>query len=152
MTDKAVKDELKKLSKTDNGLNDLRILYNRVTKTNIKQYEKLKGEFTKCRESIEANKAKKETADNNEEIQEATFEEIVEEAKKGNMFDALTATIKALTKEMFERGDWKSIESLIEGKKDLTERQIYTDFYCKKIESLGIKNHKPKIKGVEISI
>ncbi len=151
MTDKAVKDELKRLAKTDNGMNDLRILYNRVQKTNAKQFEKLKGEFTKTRESIEKNKAEKEASKNNGDIEEATFEDIVDKVKK-DQFNALTETIKSLTVKMFERGDWKSIEKLIDDIKDYTEKQIYTDFYCKKLETLGIRDHKPNIKGVELSL
>ncbi len=151
MTDKEIKDELKKLAKTDNGLNDLRILYNRVAKTNLKQYEKLKNEFTKTRESIEKNRAKKTAENNTDDIQEADFEDIVDEVKK-EQFDALTDTIKALDIKMFERGDWKSIEKLIDDIKNYTDKQVYADFYCKKLQELGIKSHRPNIKGVELSI
>lgn len=119
LTDAALKKQLK----DTNSLNDLRILFDRVSKTNAKQAEKFKGEFTKKKEVIKkAIEAKRESS--------------------SNTSDVVTAVIDALTPEMFDRGDWKSLEKLIDEVKDSDKKREYLERYKKHLSDIGKGDHE----------
>lgn len=113
--------QLKKELAETKLLNNLRILFDRVSKTNAKQAEKFKPEFTKKRKEIEEKLLKQ---------------------KEGNNSDVIISVIDSLTDVMFNRGDWESLEKLIDEVKDSKKKLEYINRYKEHLVKIGKGDHE----------
>jgi hypothetical protein len=121
-------------------LNDLRILFNKVTATDKKQAERLKANFTAKRKLIEDILLKV----GGKEVITPKNEDLPAKPKA----DILKMVIDALTTETFER-DITSCEALIAEVKDDIQRYWYFDYLVAKLKKIGLNKYVPKVKNIK---
>lgn len=126
-------EEVTKKLKAETSLNNLRVLFDQVSKTNAEQADRFRNAFNKRREELiaarEAEKAKPKDEP---------------PAQPEQRTDLVEAMIDNLTKETFERGDWKSLEVLISSIRNASMQKKLIAVYEAKLKAWKV-NHKPNI-------